>query len=59
MRNKITKKMQHTFNLSILGTAIQSSFLKIIELNLHTENAYNVFISVNYKMYFSKAFKLC
>lgn len=50
--------MQHTFNLSILGTAIQSSFLKITELNLHTENAYNVFISVNYKMYFSKVFKL-
>lgn len=50
--------MQHTFNLSILGTAIQISFLKIIELNLHTENAYNVFTSVNYKMYFSKVFKL-
>lgn len=58
MRKKITKTSQHIFNLNTLNAAIQNNFLKMKELNLHTENGYSVFIVVNYKMYCSKVFKL-
>lgn len=39
MRKKITKMIQHIFNLNILNAAIQNNFLKVKELNLHTEDA--------------------
>lgn len=58
MRKKITKMIQHIFNLNILNAAIQNNFLKMKELNLHTEDAQSIFIVVNYKMYCTKVFKL-